>query len=294
MKSGKILMIVFVSSLFLLACTNNEPVGPGGGDGAQKAVVRVNAVPYAGNGLELEGEKDILDMQACLFQDGVITRVFNELDNAANEYRFPLENLTGKLYMIANLGEKVDLDAMLAADVTEDDFLQTTVDMGSQGQAIHFFTGAIELQNSDSYTYTVDMKRGVARFDLQVTSASQPIAVKKLELTNIEQQGYLIAPQAGLATPETSERATMAVDFEIPVSDRQQGLIYVYEQVNAGIQVLVTVDVAGKEKTLTKNISGNIERNSVYTIKVNKDTIDVDVNIHIQDWEDGTDTEIEA
>ena len=130
MKSGKILMIVFVSSLFLLACTNNEPVGPGGGDGAQKAVVRVNAVPYAGNGLELEGEKDILDMQACLFQDGVITRVFNELDNAANEYRFPLENLTGKLYMIANLGEKVDLDAMLAADVTEDDFLQTTVDMG--------------------------------------------------------------------------------------------------------------------------------------------------------------------
>lgn len=49
------------------------------------------------------------------------------------------------------------------------------------------------------------MKRGVARFDLQVTSASQPIAVKKLELTNIEQQGYLIAPQAGLATPETSE-----------------------------------------------------------------------------------------
>lgn len=86
----------------------------------------------------------------------------------------------------------------------------------------------------------------------------------------------------------------MTVDFEIPVSDRQQGLIYVYEQVNAGIQVLVTVDVAGKEKTLAKNISGNIERNSVYTIKVNKDTIDVDVNIHIQDWEDGTDTEIEA
>lgn len=293
MKSRKKLMIVFVSSLFMMACTNNEPVGPGGDD-TQKTVVKVNTISYEGNGLELDGEKDIQDMQACLFKDGLMTHVFKGLGNAGSEYQFQLDNLTGKLYMIANLGENVDLDAMLAENITEDDFLQTTVDMGAQGKAVNFFTGAVELLDSDNYTYTMDLKRGVARFDLLVTSASQPIAVKKLELTNIEQKGYMITPEAGIATPETSEKSNITIDFEVPVNDKQQGLVYVYEQVNAGIQVLVTVDVAGKEKILTKNISGNIGRNAVYTIKVNKDTIDIDVNIHIQDWEDGADTEIEA
>lgn len=294
MKSRKISIITIVGSLFLFACQPNESVVPDGGNNPQIATVKVNAISFEGGSSELEGEKEIKDMQACVFSEGVMTQVFKGLGNKNGEYHLQMDNLTGKLYMFANLVGKLDLDAMLTDKVAEDEFLLTTVEMGSDEKSVHFFTGMIDLQASDNYSYTVDVVRGVARFDLLVSSRQQEISVKKLELTNIAQKTYLITPSDGIATPDMASRTNVAITFDVPIKDNKHGFLYVYEQVNENIQVKVTLDVAGKEKLLTKTISGDITRNTIYTIKVNKDNIDIDINVNIKDWEDGVDTEIEA
>lgn len=223
-----------------------------------------------------------------------MTQVYEDLTSTDAGYGLQVDRLEGRLYMLANLSGKIDLNTMLLSSTSEEDFFKTAIDMGSDGNTVNFFTGVVELSGPDTYSYTAGMERGVARFDLAVTSGSQPVKVKKIEVTNVAQKGYLRTPSEGVSTPDAAGSSSVTVEFDEPVTDASQGFLYLYEQKNTGMQIIVTVEAAGQEKILTKSFSGDINRNTVYAIKVNKSNIDLYINVNIEDWESGEDTEIEA
>lgn len=295
MKIKTIVTSVAIStSVILSSCTKGDgPLDVPGG--SKVAYVKTTPVSFAGGGsLDLEGENEIKDMQACLFQDGVMTQVYEDLTSTDAGYGLQVDRLEGRLYMLANLSGKIDLNTMLLSSTSEEDFFKTAIDMGSDGNTVNFFTGVVELSGPDTYSYTAGMERGVARFDLAVTSGSQPVKVKKIEVTNVAQKGYLRTPSEGVSTPDAAGSSSVTVEFDEPVTDASQGFLYLYEQKNTGMQIIVTVEAAGQEKILTKSFSGDINRNTVYAIKVNKSNIDLYINVNIEDWESGEDTEIEA
>lgn len=295
MKTNTIVSSVIISaSIIFSSCTREDgPLDVPGG--SKVAYVKTTPVSFAGGGsLDIEGENEIKDMQACLFQDGVMTQVYEDLTSTDAGYGLQVDRLEGRLYMLANLSGKIDLNTMLLSSTSEEDFFKTAIDMGSDGNTVNFFTGVVELSGPDTYSYTAGMERGVARFDLAVTSGSQPVKVKKIEVTNVAQKGYLRTPSEGVSTPEAAGSSSVTVEFDEPVTEASKGFLYLYEQKNSGMQVIVTVEAAGQEKTLTKSISGDISRNTVYAIKVNKSNIDLYINANIEEWESGADTEIEA
>lgn len=285
---------VISTSVIFSSCTKEDGHidVPGG---SKVAYVKTTPVSFAGgSSLDLEGENEIKDMQACLFQGGIMTQVYEDLTSTDAGYGLQVDRLEGRLYMLANLSEKIDLNTMLISSTSEEDFFKTAIDMGSDGKTVSFFTGVVELSGPDTYSYTAGMERGVARFDLAVTSGSQPVKVKKIEVTNVAQKGYLRTPSEGVSTPEAAGSSSVTVEFDEPVTEASKGFLYLYEQKNSGMQVVVTVEAAGQEKILTKSISGDICRNTVYAIKVNKSNIDLYINANIEEWESGADTEIEA
>lgn len=292
MKNASIMAAALAAGLMMtVSCSKHERPGPG-----PEPVTTVKAAPlsYAGNGSVLEGENDIADMKACLFEGGVMTRVYENLVAGEDGYRFQFERAEGTLYLLANLDGMVDLNGMLASSVSEADFVRTAVagDGDGNGNAVHFFTGRVEL--SESHSYTALLERGVARFDLTVSSAFQPLSVKSVEITRVAGKGFLRTPSTGIASPEDSGYTTASVAFDTPVTDLSRGFLYVYEQPNTGMEIRVTVLLNGTEKVMTKALEGDIARNSIYTVKVNKNGIDVNVSVSIPDWEDGADTEIEV
>lgn len=294
MKFWKITTIATIATIVLSILSSCSKDKVNSGNGNRTTTVKVNTLSYEGDGLVIPGENEISDMQACLFKDGVMTHVFDGLSSSDGSYSLKLENMTGKLYMIANLGGKIDLNSMLSSGITEADFMKTAVGMGTDGKAVNFFTGTVEFNRPGQYSYTADLKRGVARFDLAVSTREQEVAVKKVEITNLAQKGFLVTPSDGIATPDMAGTSNAVITFDEPVTDKSQGILYAYEQKNSDIQINVTVEIAGVEKILTKSFSGDISRNNVYAVQVNKNDIDIYVNVNISDWEDGPDTEIEA
>lgn len=296
MKTFRFLSIAFAASAAIVSCTKNDYPGTGDvpADTGKTATFNVRQMSYSGSNTMLEGENTIENMQACIFVDGVMTKVFDNLSKGSAGYSMQIDNNRGTLYMIANMEGKLDLNSLLEASTTEADWLKTAVDYGMDGKPVNFFTGTVDLSSPEQYSFDVKMKRGVARFDLKVDSSVQEISVKKIEITNVARKGFLLSQSAGVASPDAASHENDEIIFDVPVTAEKSGILYVYEQANNDMQVNVTVEIAGQEKLLSKKISGNITRNNVYTISVRKNGIDIYVNTNIEDWEDGADTEIEA
>lgn len=296
MKTVKIFSIAVAASAAIISCTKNDFPGTGDGsvDTGKTATLRVSQLSYTGSNTVLEGENTIDNMQACLFVDGVMTRVYDNLSKGESGYNLQIDSHNGTLYMIANMAGRLDLNSLLESATTETDWLKTAVDYGVDGRPVNFFTGTVDLNSPDTYSFDVKMKRGVARFDLKVDSSAQEISVKNVEITNVARKGYLITPSTGVASPDAVSYENEEITFVEPVTAEKAGFLYVYEQTNNDMQVNVTVEIAGQEKVLSKKLSGDISRNNVYTVTVRKNDIDIYVNVNIEDWENGSDTEIEA
>lgn len=89
---------------------------------------------YEDSGSFLDGENDITDMQACLFEDGTMTQVFEDLQPTGGKYNLLVRN-TGTLYMVANAKGLLDLDEMKG--ISEEEWQKTVLNT-DHGKNIHF------------------------------------------------------------------------------------------------------------------------------------------------------------
>ena len=280
--------MLMMSLMLASACNVEERPSPVPGG---ERIVRAAVSGYEGSGLSLDGENTVDDLQACIFDKGRMTAVFENIPVSGNAYEIKVTGYSGNMYVLANTAGLVDLTALQSGNITEEEWLRLGLATNRDGPA-HFFSGSVSLDGvSPSQTeLPVTLRRGVARFDLQIRTAGDA-SVKGIEFRNVAQSAYVF-PVDGEYSPADVSRDVAKVTFDEPVTSDTQAVMYLYEQANDGIEVKVEAVLDGKSYTLTKTLSGDVLRNTVYTLTVRKDNIDVTLDITFEDWGSGGDTEL--
>ncbi len=279
---------LFISNLALVACADKEQT-PGMPGAATTLTVRM--ADYANTADALEGENQITDFKACIFEEGRMTHIYENIPVSGSSYSLQLDSHSGTLYLLANTGDQIDLSSLQSLSLSEEEWLKQSMAM-HESAPVHFFTGSVkldEMPNSQT-SIPVTLKRGVARFDLQVKTAGAS-SIRSITLKNTAEKGLLF-PTEGTLSPDGVERRDASVTFDEPLTANTPGVMYLYEQRNEGIEVNIVANIDGVEKTLTKALEGDIHRNTTYTLTVRKDVIDVAVDVTLDEWEEGSDTEL--
>lgn len=233
----------------------------------------------------LENENEIKDIQACLFENGLMTQIYTDLDHFSDTYSLKLKNMSGTLYMLANTAEKIDLQQMKEEGITEKEWLKTTIQY-ENGHAPHFFSGKLNLKEYQGQSVLpMKLKHGTARFDL-LMRAGGIISMKNLTLKNMAQASYLL-PQDETASPENVPVQDIQINFQEPLLQDSLGIAYVCEQENPQLKVVAEMEMGGKTYIKEAELPSTLKRNTVYTLTVRKDALSADIKLEVAEWEDG-------
>lgn len=293
MKMKRLGLVAVVSlGLVFHSCSESSDNGFSGNE-VYPPVVTARLAAFEGEGQSVEGENEVDDMQACLFEDGVMTKVYKNLELSGGEYDLRLDRYKGNLYMLANTAGAIDLDRLKESGISESEWLKTVFAPGGD-VTTHFFTGvlAIAPQSRASVAQTVSLRRGVARFDLVIDVAGS-VAVNKFSLNGVARSAYLFPQEDGAKSPADVVRTDETVTFADALTQSRPAVLYVYEQESAGMEVTVEASFDGQPaRTLTKTLPTQLKRNTIYTVTVRKNDIDITVKPKFEDWEQGADTEL--
>lgn len=238
---------------------------------------------FASAGAAAGAGEGVSEMKACLFQNGLLTKVYKDLQTTDNlEYSLGVNRLSGTLYMLADTEQLIDWNNLQPQSVTEEEWLQMAAS-SENGQPHPFWTGKVSLDSltSGKQTLSVNMKRGVARFDL--LGRGTAISVHRLTLKNVRQQGYLFEQNA-VSSPKDVTSDDWVCEFAAPLQKDSVGVAYVYEQKNPELMVSVDVSIAGRSYTLEEYLMEDVKRNTVYTLTVRKELLTEELRLEIEEW----------
>ncbi len=276
-------------SVLIVSCSN-ETENQFPSENLESTTVHAKLAEYESTGSALPGENDITDMKAFLFKNGEMANIYELSAPASNTYNIQVDSRSGNLYVIAYTGGSIPTEGLLEKGLNEEAWKSSIIDMTDrQG---HYYTGMTNLENANTpgNTANISLKRGLARFDLAVNSIEE-ISIKDVTLRNLAHSAYVF-PQDGILSPSHANRKDTTIVFPQPITDSQKGMLYTYEQENEGIEVCVTASIGGVEKELTKSLDGPLKRNTIYTIIVRQDYIDIKLDVTFEDWEEGGNTEL--
>ena len=114
---------VFASLSLFTSCSKDDATTPsfpdGSGDGHR--TVKTSITEYDGIGPALENESIVTDMQACIFEGGKMTRIYNNLVLSGNSFDIQLANYPGTLYVLANTQEQIHMGELKRQEITEEE-----------------------------------------------------------------------------------------------------------------------------------------------------------------------------
>ena len=180
---------VVLLGLAFTACSKEEDNG-GVNETPRSVVITTRQINYEGSGQAIEDENTITDMKACLFEKGTMTKVFEDLQPSADGYNLQINSYEGTIYMVANAGNMIDLQQMKEEGISEEEWKKTTMAM-SNGKVVNFFTGSLVIDGQNQPSQSLTLKRGVARFDLNVDVAGSA-AIESLTLKNCSSVRLLV------------------------------------------------------------------------------------------------------
>ena len=92
-----------------------------------------------------------------------MTHIFDGLSVSGGSCSVSLDNHSGTLYMIANTDGIIDLESLKSGDITEDQWLRTTVAL-QDGRPSDFFSGSVSLDGMENTQTEIplSLKRGAA------------------------------------------------------------------------------------------------------------------------------------
>ena len=154
-------------------------------------LVKTRLANFEGAEQALAGETDVTDLRACLFVGGTLSKVYDAPTPVDGGYGIQLDSHAGTLYVVANTEGLLDLNALKERSISESEWLQLSVAMQGAAPA-HFFSGSVKLDGMENSQteLPVTLKRGLARFDLQIRTAGVA-SVRSLTLKNAAQSAYL-------------------------------------------------------------------------------------------------------
>ena len=275
----------------LPACTESPESIPGGS--ATGGVVRISATSFStdGTGNAVADEDAIGRVSAYLFEQGRLTRIYEELPVSGSGCDLELERLSGRLYVVAN-GTPEIASASLQPGLEESRWLEATIGE-SDTPTEHFSSGRLDLESipAGSASTPLRLTHGTARVDLRLRVAGT-VAVTGFTLVDAARRGYLW-PRESVATPAGAESGDVATSRPLPLSEDTPAMAYLHEQDNASLRVRVECEIDDKPCTLERALPRPILRNHIYTVTVRKDVTDTDVRLTVEAWGDGGETDLE-
>lgn len=279
------LYCIVLSTLLMFSCSDEYENIKNGLENTTTIQTNIAAFQTEGKISSLENENAITDIQACLFENGLMTQIYTDLDHFSDTYSLKLKNMSGTLYMLANTAGKIDLQQMKEDGITEKEWLKTTIQY-ENGHAPHFFSGKLNLKEYQGQpVLPMKLKHGTARFDL-LMRAGGIISMKSLTLKNMAQASYLL-PQDEAASPENVPVQDIQINFQEPLLQDSLGVAYVGEQKNPQLKVVAEMEMGGKTYIKEAELPSTLKRNTVYTLTVRKDALSADIKLEVAEWEDG-------
>lgn len=163
------ILSIFSALFFTTACSNDAPGEDTGNSQNRTVKAQPSAFTVEGAASSLPGEDEINDMQACLFENGILTEVYTQFSKEGTQYVLPVNKQEGHLYMLANISDRINLQDLKAQGITEEEWLETTITAtGGTMSSVDFFSGMVDLGKSSENTIQMNMVRGTARFDLSI------------------------------------------------------------------------------------------------------------------------------
>lgn len=269
--------------LLLLTSCVEEYVGQKMIVGNEMVFVKTSLSNLNTDGSSLKGEDDIKNMQACVFENGVLSEVYTDLVENEAGYYIKLHASSGRLYMLANAADILDLRTLKNQGITEDEWLDMTV-FADRGVVTPFATGAIALGEQTGSSLKMNLQRGVVRFDLLLKS--DKVAVKKIIFKNVDLQTYLFQKEP-IASPEKAVKQDMEINFSPSLQQDSLGVMYVYEQVNSDLKVEVELVIGDRTFVQEVDLPDVLKRNTIYTLTIRKDLASSEIKVDVAEWENG-------
>lgn len=286
------LLIAFASTV---SCSKTDPgvdpgpnPDPGPGPNPDPEItntfVTIDLAPYETDTEAIVSEEEWQDMRGYLFQDGKLTAVYDKPSDTEQGFGFEIDHNTGNFYVLTRTSSMPEMGALIPQEVSEQTWLSTLV--GTQeGQPIRFLSGRTTL--SEEGKNNIRMSRGFARFDLRIQT------VGKAEITALVWDGCLL--QTGLLSDSgipASEPGTITTRPESPYTEDTAGVAYLYEQQNPDAVLRAEALVHGKPYLLEAKLPEKILRNQIYVVTLTKAEADQDLQLSIEPWEKGEDTNL--
>ncbi len=285
-KTNRLMAGWLLAGALLTACSEKENPQIPQAPPSEPPVVSVRLADYHQSGASLDGENALTDLGACLFEDGVLTRVYEAPDPADGSWDLALDRYAGVLYLVANVSGQIDLSEALEQGMTEAEWLKRTVSVAGE-RPQHFFSGRVNLEDAAATPgqLSAALTRGVARFDLRIRTAG--IAeVRSITLTNTAQAAYLF-PGSGSLSPAAVSLKDASVRFDMPLTADTPAIAYLYEQTGADLGVSVEAVIDGVRHTLEGVLPRDIGRNRIYSLTLRKGIVDTEARLTVEAWGDG-------
>lgn len=272
-------IFVIIVSLAVMSCTDKGAVNEHSG---ADSVILPRVIPYnytSGND-ETTGIKEIRILHACLFENGVMTRVYSDIDPLAG---IKIDDSKGRLYMVANI-EGNNSASFYNVGMTEEEWLSTAIPHAG-GVNLTYMSGVVDM--SDTSHGVLQLYRGVARIDVNV-SEEHGLSVTDITFRNVAQQSYLNRRNT-VESPESTGYNDVTPVIETPLTGSIYGVAYLCEQASENISAVLTINVDGETVEKEVAMPSILKRNCVYTINVFKESVQADVTLSVTDWENGGD-----
>lgn len=232
----------------------------------------------------LPNEGQISDLQACLFENGTLTNIYTQFSQVNNQYLLQTDKTSGHLYIIGNTTSQINLQELQEQGITEEEWLQTTLEHTNE-DVTEFFSGMVDLGENSEHTLHMNLERGSARFDLSIP-ANNSIQVRSLTLTSTAQRAFLFS-QNPVSTPENVELKDRKIEFPEVLETSTQGIAYLYEQYGTDLKAQMHILRNGKEMIAEANLPSVLKRNTVYTLMLHTNPTTGSVKLNVIEWENG-------
>ncbi len=263
-------------SFAVISCTDKETMNEH--NGANSVILpRVSSYNYTSGNDETTETNEIETLNACLFENGVMTRVYSDIDPLAG---IKIDDSKGRLYMVAN----IEGNNSYNIGMSEEEWLSTTV-THTGGVNLTYMSGVIDL--SDASHGVLQLYRGVARIDVNV-SGNHDLSVSDIMFKNVAQQSYLNRRNT-VESPKGTNYDDVIPVIDTPLTGSTYGVAYLCEQSSDNISAVLTVNVDGELVEKEVALPSILKRNCVYTINVFKESVQADVTLSVTDWENGGD-----
>lgn len=241
---------------------------------------------------------NLSDLHAYLINKGTLTEVYRNLSVRDNTFSLPsnyFQSPDAVLYFTANTEEvqtgvlKYILDG--PSDYKSVDFehelmflTDRTIDFAKIPVA-----GQVNLvQTTDNTNINVEMTHAMARVDLQINESN--VEIDSVQFTNLATGGYL-TEQSASYTGYVGELFDYTKSFIAPVTSSQM-LGYINAQYNNhDVKVKLYGRFNGIKVVLSTYLPADIERNTVYIIRLIKVGTTLTASITLSDWKNSGTTD---